>query len=70
VSVMEKVQRLHQVRIKKTNNREPSFKCRKHLDDIETGEVMLLRDESGGNLFTGQVVSGIEAASVWFGLPC
>jgi hypothetical protein len=39
------------------------------LDDIETGEVMLLRDEPGGNLFTGQVVSGIEAASVWFGLP-
>jgi hypothetical protein len=29
----------------------------------------LLRDKLGGNLFTGQVVSGIEAASVWFGLP-
>jgi len=37
------------------------------LDDIETGEVMLLRDKPGGNLFTGQVVSGIEAASVGSG---
>ena len=29
VSVMEKVQGMHQVRAKKTNNSEPSFKCRK-----------------------------------------
>lgn len=32
------------------------------LDDVETGELMLLRDKPGGSLFTGQVASGIEVA--------
>ena len=32
------------------------------LDDIRTGEVLLLRDEPVGNLFTGWAVSGIEMA--------
>ena len=40
------------------------------LDDIKTGEVMLLRDEPIGNLLTGWVVSGIEMARVRFGLLC
>ena len=41
---------------------------RKHIDDIETGGRLLSRDEPGGNLFTAQVVSGVEAARAWFGL--
>ena len=40
------------------------------LDDIKTGEVMLLRDEPIGNLFTGWAVSGIEMARVRSGLLC
>jgi len=46
----------------KTNNRELPFKCRNYSEDIKTGEVMLLQDQSGRYLLTGQVVSGIEAA--------
>ncbi len=38
------------------------MKCRKRIDDIETGVESLLRDESGGDLFTAQAVSGIKAA--------
>ena len=51
-----------QVMIKKTNNSEPSFKCRKLRDEAKTEEVMLLQDKSGGNLFTVQAASGIEVA--------
>jgi len=40
------------------------------LDDIKTGEVMLLRDKPIGNLFTGWAVSGIEMARSRFGLSC
>jgi len=40
------------------------------LDDIKTGEVMLLRDKPIGNLLTGWAVSGIEMARAWFGLLC
>ena len=40
------------------------------LDDIKTGEVMLLRDKPIGNLLTGWVVSGIEMARAWSGLLC
>ena len=40
------------------------------LDDIKTGEVILLRDEPIGNLFTGWAVSGIEMARARFGLLC
>lgn len=40
------------------------------LDDIKTGEVMLLRDEPIGNLLTGWAVSGIEMARARFGLLC
>ena len=31
-------------------------------DGVKTGELILPQDESGGNLFTGQVASGIEVA--------
>jgi len=53
---------MHQVWIKKTNISEPLHKCRKCTNGVKTGEVMLLRDESGGYLPTGQTTSGIEVA--------
>jgi ribosomal protein L2 len=40
------------------------------LDDIRTGEVMLLRDKPIGDLLTGWVVSGIEMARARSGLLC
>ena len=54
--------KMHQVWTKKTNPSEPPFKCRKSLDGVRTGEVMLLRDKSGGGLLTVQATSGIEVA--------
>lgn len=63
VSITEKaLKKRRQVWIKKTNNREPPFKCRKSRNGIKTGEVMLPQDQIGGNLFTGQLVPGIEVA--------
>jgi hypothetical protein len=53
---------MYQVWIKKTNASEPPLKCRKYIDGIKTGEFMLPREKSGGNLLTGQTVSGIEVA--------
>ena len=49
----------------KANVSEPWMKCRNALDDIESGSVRMIRDESGGCLFTGQVVSGMYAARAW-----
>ena len=40
------------------------------IDDIETGEVMLPREEPIGSLFIGWAVSGIEMARAQFGLLC
>ena len=34
----------------------------KEPNGVTTGELMLLRDESGGDLCTGQVAPGIEVA--------
>ena len=62
MSVTEKVQQMHQVWIKKTNASEPLLKCRKSTEGVETGEVMLLRDEPGGYLLTDQAAPGIEVA--------
>ena len=62
MSVTEKVQRMYQVWIKKTNTSESPFKRRNNLDGVKTAELMLLQDKSGGNLFTGQVTPGIEVA--------
>jgi len=53
---------MHQVWIKKTNASEPLHTCRKCIDGVRTGEVMLLRDKSGRCLWTVQVVPGIEVA--------
>lgn len=36
--------------------------CRKRIDESETGVESLLRDEPGGHLFTGQVLSGMKVA--------
>jgi hypothetical protein len=49
----------------KANESEPQVKCRKALDDIKTGGLLLSRDKSGGCLFIGQTVSGMYAARAW-----
>jgi hypothetical protein len=50
------------VRVAKASGSEPLMTCRNSLDDIETGVEKLLRDEPGGSLPTGQVVSGMKVA--------
>ena len=49
----------------KANESKPQMKCRKALDDIKSGECSFARDEPGGSLFIGQVVSGMHAARAW-----
>ena len=44
------------------NANEPLMKCRNSIDDTKTERSLLTRDESGGYLFTVQMVSGIEVA--------
>src|ERR687891_1340072 len=44
--------------------------CRKTKGDVETGDALESRDESGGCLLTGQVVSGVEVARAWSWLLC
>ena len=46
------------------------MRCRISLDDIETGVEKLLRDEPGGSLPTGQVVSGMKVARARLRLLC
>jgi hypothetical protein len=46
----------------KANESEPLLKRRKRTDVIETGVPLLPRDEPGGGLLTGQVVTGAEVA--------
>lgn len=41
---------------------KPLLKCRNGIDEIKTEGKSLSRDKLGGNLFIGQVVSGIEVA--------
>ena len=45
-----------------TNESEPLMTYRKRRDDVKTGGESLLRDKSGGNLFTAQAASGMKAA--------
>jgi hypothetical protein len=45
-----------------TNKRESLIKCRKRRDVIKTRGESLTWDESGGNLFTVQMVAGMEVA--------
>jgi hypothetical protein len=49
----------------KANESEPQVSCRNAVDDIKTGVQSLPRDESGGCLFIGQMVSGMYAARAW-----
>ncbi len=53
---------MRQVRIKKANNREPSFKRRNYKDDIETRSVMLTWDGAHRKPVIGWAVSGVEMA--------
>ena len=49
---------------------EPPLNCRKRSDDIETRVQLLPRDEPGGCLLTGLVVSGTKVARARFRLQC
>ncbi len=44
---------------------QPQMKCRNALDDIKSGQCTCARDEPGGSLLIGQVVSGMHAARAW-----
>ncbi len=58
------------MRTEKANVSEPLMKRRKRSDDIETGVQLLPRDESGGCLSIGQVVSGVKVARARFRRWC
>jgi hypothetical protein len=45
-----------------TNTSEPLRKCRKRRNVIETRRESLTWDEPGGDLLTGQAVTGMKAA--------
>jgi hypothetical protein len=47
--------------VMETNTSEPPIKCRKRRNAIETRGESLTWDKSGGDLFTVQVVAGMEA---------
>ena len=51
----------------KANESEPLLKRRKRTGVIETGVPLLPRDEPGGCLLIGQVVTGAEVARAWIG---
>ena len=51
-----------QVGTVESNASEPLMKCRKRRDDVKTGGQSLTREESGRDLLTAQMASGIEAA--------
>ena len=54
--------RLCQVGVSELNTSEPLITCRKRRDVTETGGESLTRDKSGGDLLTGQAVTGMKAA--------
>ena len=62
--------RARQVWAKKANASDPLMTCRKLSDDGKTGLASLARDQSGGCLLTGQVLSGMKVARAWSGLRC
>ena len=66
VSVAEKAHVMRQVGAGKANVSEPLLKRRKRSGVIETGVWSLLRDEPGGCLLTGQVVTGVKVARARF----
>ena len=62
VSDEEKAAVSRQAGIRKASESDSPIKHRNTRDDIKTEVCVYLRDESGGNPFTGQVVSGVKAA--------
>ena len=66
VSVAEKAHEMRQVGSGKANVSEPLMKRRKRSDVIETGVQSLPREESGGCLLTGQMVTGVKVARAQF----
>jgi hypothetical protein len=66
VSDAEKAHEMRQVRAEKANVSEPLDTRRKRSGVIETGVLLLLRDESGGSLLTGQAVTGAQVARARF----
>jgi hypothetical protein len=66
VSVAEKAHEMRQVRAGKANVSEPLLKRRKRSGVIRTGVQSLPRDEPGGCLLTGQVVTGVKVARARF----
>ena len=66
VSVAEKAHVMRQVGAGKANGSEPLLKRRKRSGVIKTGVWSLPRDEPGGCLLTGQVVTGVKVARARF----
>jgi hypothetical protein len=64
----EKAHVMRQVGAGKANVSEPLWKRRKRSGVIETGVQSLLRDEPGGCLLIGQVVTGVKVARARFRL--
>src|SRR6266496_3330759 len=62
--------RARQVWAKKVSVSKPLMTCRNNMGDIDTGRGVRVRDEPGGCLLSGQVVSGMEVARAWSGLRC
>ena len=59
-----------QVRTVESNESEPLMTCRKFQEVVKTGVYPVLREESGGNLFTAQMATGIKAARTRSRLLC
>ncbi len=62
VSDAEKAQDRRQVWVEKANASKLLLRRRNDLGDIETGVPQMSRDEPGGCLFIGLVVSGVKVA--------
>jgi len=59
-----------QVGTVESNASEPLKTCRKRRNGVKTGWESLTRDQSGGNLSTAQMASGIKAARTRSRLLC
>ena len=69
VSVAGKVAPLSAAGISQEGERERTTDdVSKDEDDVETGDALESRDESGGSLLTAQMASGVEVARAWLRL--
>jgi len=59
-----------QVGTVESNASEPLMTCRKCRNGVKTGGESLLREQSGGDLFTAQAASGMKAARTRSRLLC